>query len=257
MASLPQCATAAAAASSIRRPVRKRSSVNGASIGCGSSRRDGVREDVARARRRLEAAGAPAAVDVEARHRRLADDRRAVRRDVDDAAPVAQHPQAAGTSGTARRSHRACALMMCSPPVWRIGGVLVGAGADDELALVGLRDVGVNRVRHHDAGKDRLHRLGDQRLQRKAFQRHADAGHLHDDAGVAGRDDADLLRADEAARRLDAVDRAVGVAADARDLAILDDVDAARIGARGHSPRRPRRAARCRRAAAGRRRGPG
>src|SRR5262245_59186936 len=33
-----QCATAAAAASSISRPVRKRSSENGAAIGCGSSR---------------------------------------------------------------------------------------------------------------------------------------------------------------------------------------------------------------------------
>ncbi len=33
-----QCATAAAAASSISRPVRKRSSVNGALIACGSSR---------------------------------------------------------------------------------------------------------------------------------------------------------------------------------------------------------------------------
>ena len=91
----PQCATAAAAASSIRRPVRKRSSENGASIGCGSPRAIGVGEDMARARRRLEAAGAPAAIHVKAGHRRLADDRRAIRRHIDDAAPVAQHAHAA------------------------------------------------------------------------------------------------------------------------------------------------------------------
>src|SRR5580700_4035783 len=52
-------------------------------------------EEMAGAGCRLEAAGAPAAIDVEARDRRLADDRRAVGRDVDDAAPIAQHPQAA------------------------------------------------------------------------------------------------------------------------------------------------------------------
>ena len=94
MAAAAQCATAAAAASSMRRPVRKRSSANGAAIGCGSPAAIVCGEDVARAGRRLEPAGAPAAIDVEPRHRRLPDDRRAVGRDVDDAAPVAQHAQA-------------------------------------------------------------------------------------------------------------------------------------------------------------------
>src|SRR5580692_12350888 len=56
---------------------------------------DRMREHMARARRRLEAAGAPAAIDEKAGNRRLGDDRRAVRRDVDDAAPVAQHAHAA------------------------------------------------------------------------------------------------------------------------------------------------------------------
>ena len=49
-----------------------------------------------------------------------------------------------------------------------------------------------------------------------ALERHAHAGHRHHDAGVAGRDDADALGPDGAARRLDAVDRAVRVAADRR-----------------------------------------
>src|SRR5271170_459441 len=53
---------------------------------------DRMREHMARARRRLETAGAPAAIDGETGNRRQADDRRAVGRHVDDAAPVAQHP---------------------------------------------------------------------------------------------------------------------------------------------------------------------
>ena len=154
----PQCATAAAAASSIRRPVRKRSSVNGAAIGCGSPVAIVCGEDMAGARRRLEAAGAPAAIDEEARHRRLADDRRAVRRDVDDAAPVAQHAHAAQRRERARRWPRAYGGDVQAAGL-RVGHVGVGAGADDEFALVGLRDVGVHRVRHHDAGHHRLDRL--------------------------------------------------------------------------------------------------
>ena len=47
---------------------------------------------------------------------------------------------------------------------------------------------------------------------------------------MPGGDDADLLGRDRAARRLDAGDRAGGVAADRGHLAVLDDVDAARRG---------------------------
>src|SRR5438874_616746 len=70
--------------------VERKGGVDGVRLALG----DGVREDVAGARRRLEAAGAPAAVDVEARDRRQPDDGRAVGRDVDNAAPVAQHSEA-------------------------------------------------------------------------------------------------------------------------------------------------------------------
>src|SRR5215470_4081325 len=57
--------------------------------------RDRMREDEARGRRRLEAAIAPAAVDVEALDRRLADDRAPVHGHVVDAAPEPHHPQPA------------------------------------------------------------------------------------------------------------------------------------------------------------------
>jgi hypothetical protein len=49
---------------------------------------------------------------------------------------------------------------------------------------------------------------------------------------VPGRRHADAPALDRAARGLDAGDRAVRIAPDAGDLAVLDDVDAERIGAR-------------------------
>src|SRR5215470_9238470 len=55
---------------------------------------DGVGEAPAGGRRRLEALIAPAAVEIEVRDARLADEGAAVGRHVLDAAPVAQQPQA-------------------------------------------------------------------------------------------------------------------------------------------------------------------
>ena len=55
---------------------------------------NGVGKHVARARRRFETAGALAAVHIQAGNGRFADDRRTVRRHIDDAAPVAQHAHA-------------------------------------------------------------------------------------------------------------------------------------------------------------------
>src|SRR5215475_11281391 len=57
------------------------------------TRGDGMGEYVGRTRRRLKATGPPAAVDVEPRDRRQPDDGRAIGRYVDDATPIAQHPQ--------------------------------------------------------------------------------------------------------------------------------------------------------------------
>ena len=196
---------------------------------------DGVSEDVARAWRRLEAAGAPAAIDVKSPDRRLGEDRRAVRRDIDDAAPGAQHLHA-----REHREHLADGVERVVDDVQAaglgIGGVLVGAGADHQFALVGLGNVGVYGVGHHHAGETRLDRLGDQRLQREAFERHADACHLHQHRGVTGGNDADLLRADRAASGLDARHCAVCSAVDADHLAVLDDVDAHGVRLAGIAP---------------------
>src|SRR5262245_3770213 len=66
-----------------------------------------VSEDEARARNRLEAAGAPAAIDIESLDIGLADDRRAVAGHVDDAAPHAQHAQSRDDrKGLHQRRHR-------------------------------------------------------------------------------------------------------------------------------------------------------
>ena len=76
----------------------------------------------------------------------------------------------------------------------------------------------------------RLDRLGDQRLQRMAFDRQPQADHPGDDAGVAGGDAADLAGADRAACVVSTpVDGAV-LRQDVGHLALLDDVDAHRIG---------------------------
>ena len=131
---------------------------------------DGPGEHVRRARRGLEAARAPAAVDVQARHRGLADDRRAIGRHIDDPAPVAQHAHAPEHREQLADRFQSVAGDVQSAAL-RVGGVGVGAGADHELALVGLADVGVDGVGHDHAREHRLDGLGDQRLQRVALER--------------------------------------------------------------------------------------
>lgn len=86
------------------------------------------------------------------------------------------------------------------------------------------------------ARKDRFHGLRDQGLQRIGFERQPNPGCVHDDRSVAGDGDRDLLRADEAFRRLDARHTPVRGTADRRHGTILDDVDAARRCAAGVPP---------------------
>ncbi len=111
----------------------------------------------------------------------------------------------------------------------------VDAGADDQLALVRLADVAVHGVRHDHGIEDRLQRLGDVGLQRVTFDRQPQVGQRRDDARVARHDDADLLRPDRAARRLDARDR-IAVTIDSRYFALLDDVDAEPVGRARKTP---------------------
>ena len=244
ISSITQCATAAAAASSMSCPVRKRSSAKGALIGCGSSCAMVCANTWPDPGVALNPPVPQPQFTVQARHRRLADDRAAVRRHIDDAAPVPQHPhppelreQLADRVERVGRDVQAALLA--------VAGVGVGAGADHQLALVGLADVGVDRVGHDDAGKARLHGFADQRLQRVAFQRHPHPGLRHHDAGVPGRDDADAPGRDRAAGGVHPADLAARVPPDACHLAVLHDIDAQRARrpgiAPGHRimPRRP------------------
>src|SRR5258707_6813125 len=107
---------------------------------------DRVSEDPARGRRRLEAAIAPAAVDVEILQRRLADDRAAIHRHVHDAGPMAQHAQAAEAreEREERRREQADRRQIAA---LGIGVVEIEIAAEDQLALVGLADIDMRRPR--------------------------------------------------------------------------------------------------------------
>ena len=111
---------------------------------------DGVGKAPARGRRRLEAAIAPAAVEIHARQRPGGDDRRAVHRHVADAAPGAQHAHA-GKAGK-QRQHLAHHLVDDRQvAALGIAVVAVDVAAIDQAALVGLRHVEMAHAEGHDA----------------------------------------------------------------------------------------------------------
>src|SRR5216684_4167154 len=117
----------------------------------------------------------------------------------------------------------------------RIGIVGVDAGAHDQFALVALADIDMHRARHDDAIQDRLDRLRHQRLQGMALQREAHPGHRRHDRIVPGGADRDLVGIDRAAAGVDPDHPSAG-GTDRGHLAILDDVDAPRIGGAGIAP---------------------
>ena len=104
----------------------------------------------------------------------------------------------------------------------------VDAGAHHELALVGLRDVDVHRVAHHDAVENLLVDLADERLQGVRLDRYSEAGHRRQEAGATGGDEANLAGSDRSTRRLEPGHAAVDDI-DIRHLAALDDVYPERI----------------------------
>src|SRR4051794_8739320 len=95
---------------------------------------DGVRKGPARGRRRLEALIAPAAVQIEVPHRRLADERAAIRRHVLDAAPVPKQTHAADERHQRDRAFGDVADLR-ELAALRIGVETVDMAAEDESAL--------------------------------------------------------------------------------------------------------------------------
>ena len=64
---------------------------------------------------------------------------------------------------------------------------MVDAGAHDQFAAIRLADIDMHRARHHHRVEDRFDRLGNQGLERMAFDRQAQIDHGGGDAGMAGR----------------------------------------------------------------------
>src|SRR5882757_2532708 len=120
--------------------------------------RQQVREAPARSRRRLEAAVAPAGVEIETTYRRSVDDGGAVHRHVNETAPGTQHAYPAD-----RRHQRHAALTDVfdgrEVAALGVGVVAVDIAAEHQAALVGLADIEVPRPEGDDAGNERLDRF--------------------------------------------------------------------------------------------------
>ena len=142
---------------------------------------EGVGEHVAGSGRRLEAAGAPAAVEIEPLDGRLADDGTGIRTDVDDAAPLAVHAHPA-ESGEQFADRGKSVLDDVKRTALAVAVVAVGPGADDEVALVGLADVAVDGVGHHHGVETGLERFGDQGLQGTRLDGQAQPRHSRQDS---------------------------------------------------------------------------
>src|SRR6202050_5120971 len=137
-----------------------------------------MREQRAAGRNRLEAAGAPAAIQEDPRRRSRSDDRRRIRNDIDDPAPLphqlqlaegGEHVEQAGNDDLLHRRGAALA----------VGRNAVEAAAEHELALVRLAGVDAGSEMKKNDVEARLDRLADHRLQRIGMNRQPDAGFGH------------------------------------------------------------------------------
>src|SRR5690625_5225075 len=104
---------------------------------------DGVGKNPAGSRSRLEPPGSPAAIDVDAADRRLADNRAGVRADVDDAAPLPHHPHAP-EDGEKLADRRDRLLRDLRTAALAIADVVIDAGADHQFALVDRKSTRLN-----------------------------------------------------------------------------------------------------------------
>ena len=179
--------------------------------------------NTSRAWRRLEAAGAPAAIDEQSRDRRLSD--------------IGEHPDVTSTTPAQERimrSRRTAGKVRRSLPALvgyvqasglRIGYIGVGAGADHEFALVRFD------IRRGWCWTSRRRASSASPARTPAPEGIASSGMRTQPSPsptCGPRRRRRLPRRDRPARRLDARDRAGSVAADCRHFAVLDDVDSAR-----------------------------
>src|SRR3984885_3512807 len=121
-------------------------------------------------RRCLEAAVAPAGIEIEAIDWSAIDNRRSVHRHVRNAAPASKQ---ARTADHRHQRHAALANVLDGGQIAaaRIAVVAVDVTAKNQTALVGLADVEVSGAEGDDAGDQWLKAFGDEGLQRMAFDR--------------------------------------------------------------------------------------
>src|SRR5258706_3868879 len=183
----------------------------------------------------LEAAVAPAGVEIEAFRSHAVDDRRAIHRHVQEAAPVSQD---ARPSDRRHQRHPPFANIFHDGKVAAlgIGVVAVYVSAEDKPALVRLADVEMPRAKGDDAWNDRLQPFRDEGLYDVAFDRQPHSSHGGDARTVAGHRNRNLLGSDQTARSLHAGDAAI-IEGKAGDFAVLDDIDAAVARAARITPR--------------------
>ncbi len=229
-----QWLTAAAASSETRVSVWKRSIANGAMSSGVFPLATSSASVHADDRRGLEAVRPPPRRDVEVVDLGLAEDRAVVGREVAEPGPRAEHLRALElrqeldrVSGRVLEERQRAGRL--------VRRVRLDLGADEELAAVRLRDVHVELRRDEDDVEERLHGLGDERLEDVRRDRQAQADEPPDERRPAGGRAHDLAALDAAAIRLDGRD-AVAVALEAGDLRALVDLDAAAIGGAREAP---------------------
>ncbi len=109
-----------------------------------------------------------------------------------------------------------------------ITGITVNAGADYQLALIRLTDIGMHRVGHHNRMQNRLERFGYQCLQGVTLDRQAQPRHCRQHTGMTGYDHGNFFRTDVTAACFYSDDRTV-FTADCSHFAILNNVHAMRV----------------------------
>ena len=110
---------------------------------------NGMREHPAGTGRGLEAARAPAAIEIQALQRRFADSRTGIRAGINNATPLPQHAHPAENREQFHNSRQG-AFDNIETAALAIAGISINTRADHQLTLVGLTDITMHCVRHND-----------------------------------------------------------------------------------------------------------
>ena len=121
-----------------------------------------------RSRRCLEAAIAPATIEIQPLYRCLGDDRAAIHCHVIDAAPMAQHAQPTETGHEGRRAGGSAGQHFHIAALG-VAVIAIKVTVKNQPPLVGLDNCEMGSAKTDDGIEDRFDRLGDIGLQDMAF----------------------------------------------------------------------------------------